>query len=116
MKKHKIAVYGSLREGMYNRRGFNTLKTTGNHRISGYKMRSLGGYPYIYPSERGSVVVELCEVENDDYNSIRMMELGAGYEEVTETIGGVDYIIYVYNRDDDRHDLIVDGDWVKYKS
>lgn len=114
MTKHKVAVYGSLRSGMYNRRGFPTLKTLETTRLEGYKMRSLGGYPYIYPSDTDSVVVELCEVEDEDYGYIRRMELGAGYDEVPVEINGDTYLIYVYRRDNDHNQLVGNGDWVDF--
>jgi len=116
MGKHKIAVYGSLRTGCYNRRGFNSMKTLDVVNIEGYKMHSLGSYPYIIEDKGYSVKVELCECNDIDYKYIRSMELGAGYTEKDIEVNGETYKLYVYNNHFESSPLVETGDWVEFNA
>lgn len=111
----RIAVYGSLRKGMYNYRffenGMTYIKTV---EISGYNLYSLGAYPYIVKGNN-TLTVDVMEVTPQTKKSIDLMELGAGYKSEIILIDDQPTTIYTFNRP--INDAIVEhGDWVKYKT
>lgn len=117
-----IAVYGSLRIGEYNYERFvdifgkTSITTVEKTKvIDGFDLYSLGSYPAI---TRGSnkLTVDILEVTDNVHNSIKAMELGAGYDEETihiENIG--DVVIYTYPKEYlDSRRLVESGDWSNY--
>lgn len=116
-----IAVYGSLRKGLYNnKRYMGGAKLLGVETIWGFDMYSLGSYPYIIEGE-GKVIFEIYDVPDDAAADIRDMELGANYQESQVETGFGTAIIYVmtgerhawYGRRG-RHTLVPKGDWRKH--
>ncbi len=123
-KEMIMALYGSLREGLYNSRRFdlpNRSEFLGTARIKGYALYSLGPYPAVYPSEENSVLIEVRKFSGKQQleiaKSIDYMELFGGYhrEYVDLEIGEqkIRGIIYVYDEDPGT-EKVEKGDWVEY--
>lgn len=92
-----IAVYGSLKKGKYNHDILRESKHLGNSTIKGTLYR-VSSYPALLKEGEDVYDVELYEVEDNVYQSIKMMELGAGYieEKVKFNINGDDVEAIVY--------------------
>jgi gamma-glutamylcyclotransferase (GGCT)/AIG2-like uncharacterized protein YtfP len=118
-----MALYGSLRNGLYNNRRLNLPNKSdflGITRITGYALYSLGPYPGIYPCEDCSVVAEVRRFSGKQLEvakSIDYMELFGGYhrEYVDLEIENrkVRGFIYVYDEKPEA-EIIEHGDWVRY--
>lgn len=119
-----MALYGSLRNGLYNNRRFdlqNKSEFLGTAKIEGYALYSLGPYPGIYPSEDSLVIVEVRRFSGKQQlevaKSIDYMELFGGYhrEYVNLEIEGqkIKGFIYVYDQKPES-EIIEHGDWVYY--
>jgi gamma-glutamylcyclotransferase (GGCT)/AIG2-like uncharacterized protein YtfP len=121
--RKKYAFYGSLRKGMYNyhalAQGLTYEKTV---EVSGYKLFSLGAYPFAIKTndESDKLVIDLFTITNDrTENSIHRMELGAGYIYDEVDVDGVSYGIYLFPnrlRDYESYTQVKGGDWCEYKS
>ena len=94
MKKY-VAVYGSLRKNHYNFNACGEQKYIKTLQLNGYDLFSLGSYPGIVPG-KGTLTVELHEVDEDTLRTIRHMELGAGYREENINIDGKNAALYIY--------------------
>jgi len=119
-----IALYGSLRNGLYNSRRFdlqNKSEFLGMTKVRGYALYSLGPYPGIYPSEGSFVVAEVRRFSGKEQlnvaKSIDYLELFGGYhreyvdlEIEDQKIRG---FIYVYDEKPET-EKIEHGDWVYY--
>jgi len=115
MEKHSIAVYGSLRMNEYNYEAFARrydMKHTGTHTISGFDLYSLGAYPAAVLGD-GEIVVDTFEVDNDCFNSMNRMELGAGYYALDTEIDGKDHTIWL-QRSGYEERRVESGDWTKH--
>ncbi len=123
-KEMIMALYGSLREDLYNSRRFDLPRRSeflGTVRIKGYALYSLGPYPAVYPSEGDSVLAEVRKFSGKQQleiaKSIDYMELFGGYHrEYTDLeIGGqkVRATIYVYDEEPGT-EKVENGDWVEY--
>lgn len=123
--KALAAWYGSLRIGHGNWRW---VKDNINHIdtvvVDGFKMYSLfDSYPAIVASdkEEDRITVDLVEITDEDtYNSVVSMEMGAGYTERFVTHEGKDYQIWVFEDEskeyaEERLKPVEGGDWTKYK-
>ena len=119
-----MALYGSLRNGLYNNRRFdlqNKSEFLGTTKVEGYALYSLGPYPGIYPSENSSVIVEVRKFSGKQQlevaKSIDYMELFGGYhrEYVDLEIEGqkIKGFIYVYDEKPES-EIIQHGDWARY--
>lgn len=112
-----LAVYGSLRPGMYNA---DKIKYThmGTHNIAGYEMYDLGSYPGIVKTTSflDKVEVDLIEVDAQTGAAIDIMEINAGYFIVPIYIMGTLCKLYVYDRKYIKDDMIPikNGNWVDY--
>ena len=91
--------YGTLKRGHYNHARFSGLHYKNRLELHGYSLVQPSGlpFPYIIPDEEGKVVGEVFYVEDDTYDTIKRMELGAGYEEVVKAglhffVGTEDYL------------------------
>ena len=113
-----IAVYGSLRKGHYNYERFGGKKSfafRGTFQINGYKLYNLGSYPGIIEAEKGDLVtVDLLECPDNIALQIDWMETGSGYSPETIMVDGKKSIIYIYDRDISRFELVKSGDWTNY--
>ena len=100
----KIAVYGSLKQGAYNHSRFDIGKPVGYGTVVG-AMYLMASYPHLFregvkPTDlERTHEVEIYEIEDDVYESIYYMELGAGYQCVDENIDGHDVKVF-YSNDD----------------
>ncbi len=86
MNKVKMAVYGTLRQDAaknYNFGRFGQQTKLGELWLNGFKLMNLGAYPYV-DKGIGQVFVEVHEVDEETFESIKRMEEGAGY--VTEKV------------------------------
>jgi gamma-glutamylcyclotransferase (GGCT)/AIG2-like uncharacterized protein YtfP len=119
-----MALYGSLRDGLYNSRRFdlpNKSELLGITRINGYALYSLGPYPAVYPAESNSVIAEVRRFSGKQQlevaKSIDYMELFGGYhreyvdlEIEKKKIRG---FIYVYDEKPET-EKIEHGDWIHH--
>ena len=119
-----MALYGSLRNGLYNSRRFdlqNRSEFLGTTTVRGYALYSLGPYPGIYPLENSCVVAEVRRFSGKQQleiaKSIDYMELFGGYhrEYVDLEIGEQKFrgFIYVYDEKPES-ERIEHGDWARY--
>jgi len=119
-----MALYGSLRNGLYNCRRFdlqNRSEFLGMTKVRGYALYSLGPYPGVYPSEGSFVVAEVHRFSGKEQlevaKSIDYMELFGGYhrEYVDLVIENqkIKGFIYVSDRKPET-EQIEHGDWVHY--
>ncbi len=119
-----MALYGSLRNGLYNSRRFdlqNRSEFLGTTKVNGYALYSLGPYPGIYPSENSCVLAEVRRFSGKQQleiaKSIDYMELFGGYhrEYVDLEIGEQKFrgFIYVYDEKPES-ERIEHGDWARY--
>jgi gamma-glutamylcyclotransferase (GGCT)/AIG2-like uncharacterized protein YtfP len=102
-----IALYGSLRDGLYNSRRLNLQNRSeflGITKVRGYALYSLGPYPGVYPSEDSYVIAEVRRFSGKEQlevaRTIDYMELYGGYHRE-----------YVEKPESERIDH---GDWTKY--
>jgi gamma-glutamylcyclotransferase (GGCT)/AIG2-like uncharacterized protein YtfP len=75
-----IAVYGSLKKGKHNHSLLETAKFIGDTTVRG-TLYSMGSYPALIAEGDNEYPAEVYEVDDEFYNSIKRMELGAGYRE-----------------------------------
>jgi gamma-glutamylcyclotransferase (GGCT)/AIG2-like uncharacterized protein YtfP len=119
-----IALYGSLRDGLYNSRRFNLQNRSellGMTKIEGYALYAMGPYPGVYPLEDSYVIAEVRRFSGkeqlDVAKSIDYMELFGGYhrEYVDLGIGEQKFrgFIYVYDEKPES-ERIEHGDWARY--
>lgn len=116
---NRFAFYGTLRKGQGNHRwsvaNDSGAVFDGVHVIPGYRMHSLGGYPFVTQSEEDSIVVELYQLSDPRIiESIHRMEIGAGYSVEEITVNGQHYQLYVQPPRGHSYPVVPDGDWVKY--
>lgn len=124
---NKSLFYGSLRPGCYNwDRGNRSsgMIDNGVTTISGYKMFSLGSYPFIIETGKEEDVITVNKIDitsQEKANGIAWMERGAGYTEKRVELDGEEYTLWVFgeeviNRIGDlsRFPHVEDGNWVEY--
>lgn len=98
LKKHKLFVYGTLKQGFYNCKhwfatGAKRLKA--DEVLPGHILISLGHYPAMLKVEGGitdafAVKGEVWEVDDSVFLEVKAMEEGAGYSTVeVQTESGV---------------------------
>jgi gamma-glutamylcyclotransferase (GGCT)/AIG2-like uncharacterized protein YtfP len=110
----RIFAYGTLREGFYNFSRFSSLKKIDTTRIKGFKLYSTCyGYPGVKEDSESSIVVDVLEANESDFNSINAMEKGAGYSIKEIEINGQKGVIYIYNLPVQKE--IKNGDFKNYK-
>ena len=109
-----ILVFGSLRK--LSKRGYNfnrcgPQKYIRSLTLEGYDLFSLGSYPAICRG-KGTLHCELHEVDNETYESISNMELGAAYSEGTVDLPEGPATIYLYPSDRlTNRQKVESGDW-----
>lgn len=118
---NRFAFYGTLRKHQGNHRWSVAKdigsKFDGTHVIPGYKMFSLGGYPFVISSTSSddSIVVELYELSDPEIiSSIHWMEIGAGYHVEEIVVNDKTYNLYVQEPRYRKYPEVPNGDWVKY--
>lgn len=101
---HTIGVYGTLKKGGWNHTmwGMDHAKYIGSTDIVGAMDLHQFGYPRLYeigdapPEFERKHVLELYEVDDNTYESIKSMEIGAGYYIQTFKIEDNDHDIDVF--------------------
>jgi len=115
---HKVAVYGSLRQGMFNHSLLETSKKLGNDKLEVFIMYSLGAVPCVrsvFP-EGNWITVEVYEVDDTTFERLDRLE---GYptfydRKLVRTKYG-DAWIYTIEREKVRP-VVEGGDWVLFKT
>jgi gamma-glutamylcyclotransferase (GGCT)/AIG2-like uncharacterized protein YtfP len=116
------AFYGTLLEGHGNWAYFlNAPATKKDLTLSGYSMRTFGGYPAIFEADPDSEVkvevFDMSEFGEGVFESIDHMELGAGYERRLVTLSDSSRA-WVYVMPTSRVEYfnieIPDGSWNTY--
>lgn len=122
MTGKKCAVYGTLRTGQGNNVLLSGLTGTPDT-ISGFLMRSYGGFPFVVHTGNPDDViqVELFDVDTDSRSASldRLEGCWGGYSGFYDRVqvhtdSGEQVYLYVFLEDDPRCQLIEDGDWVKF--
>lgn len=126
MNKNKflVAVYGSLRSGMYNHQyHLSTSEYKGTFSTEPeYTLHEVSSYPGLKLNGNHSVVMEVYEVNEQVLKNLNRLE---GYYpgekstfydriEINTPWGKAFTYIYVNKLDDDS--IVESGDWVAYKS
>lgn len=121
-KKQIIWVYGSLRKTEFNNSILEDSEYLGRGIVRGYKMFSLGSYPFVAytGNENDKIIVEGYEVNYRVGSLIIGMELGSGYHvasvdveiEFGSVIGGKIFAMEIIHRNCGE---IPSGDWVNSK-
>lgn len=116
-----VAVYGSLRPGMYNYDRFQKLfpgdiLPKESFKLKGFKMFNLGSYPGIIPSnEKDHITIDILEVSEQSYLKIRDMELNSGYyEDKINLPNGSNASIFIYSNSTKLKESVDSGDWVEF--
>lgn len=116
MNEHgRYAFYGTLRQGMeyysiYGG-GMTSLRSV---LLKGYRMFSLGDYPYAVPSPDGSIIADLYQVDDEIAKAIHDMEIEAGYYYDEIIIDARTFGIYLLAEPGSGDKEIPSGDWVSY--
>lgn len=119
----QVAVYGTLRQGCGNH-GILYGLPKADDRVQGYKMHSLGGFPYVFetgdPSDE--IIVEVYTVP--DETTARRLDALEGYTNgyagfydrvSVRTVTGRQVWMYVFrNEEVGAHPVVPNGDWKLY--
>lgn len=118
MSKNIIFVYGSLRKGEYNNYLLNRSTQIARGLIRGFKLYSLGSYPFIFRTydDKDTVVVEGYEADIKTIRDITLMELYAGYNVINVEIEGDNFKtrgnVFVMKEMRNHYGEVESGDWV----
>ena len=118
---NKVAVYGSLREGLHNHSVLGDSELLGTDELEGFSMYSLGSFPYVRPVDEADkkIKVEVYEVNADTARRLDMLEGYRGdntsfYDrKEVETAHG-DAWIYFIDEDPSGSPEVENGDWKEY--
>ncbi|HTF18104.1 MAG TPA: gamma-glutamylcyclotransferase family protein [Chryseolinea sp.] len=112
------AFYGTLRQGMENHLAFaKALAYLKTETLTGYRMYSLGEYPYIVYTGHANdlIVVDLFHIANSEAEEmIHEMEIDAGYILSSVVIDGSKFGIYLFVANQVGDELLPGGDWVAH--
>lgn len=116
MSKTKVAVYGSLREGMGNHRLLIGSDLLGHFNVEGFEMYSYGAFPFIKHGD-GTIIVEVYEVDEETFKRLDRLE---GYpsfydRELIEVGGQHQAWIYFIEQDASDNLRVENGDWKDWK-
>lgn len=111
------AFYGTLRRDMEYfdvfRRNIKYRKTV---EVNGYRMYSLGDYPYVVKSPRHAIICDLCEIKNGEISDeIENMEIESGYIRERIRVADEYFFIFIFKDYIPGTPEIVPGDWVKFR-
>lgn len=87
----RIAVYGTLKRGHFNHNRFGEMKFIGTDYIDDLQIWIYDhlGIPFAVPGAGGITTVEVYDIDDDMFENINSMELGAGYKpEIINTCFG----------------------------
>jgi gamma-glutamylcyclotransferase (GGCT)/AIG2-like uncharacterized protein YtfP len=113
-----IITYGTLRQEGKLRQYYklNTLKKEDT--LKGYYLKSYyNNYPIMYYSglDEDITVIEVCQVDDKEFNKIKKMELNVGYIlKKVKTESGIEGYIFCQEIDNINSDKIYD--WIKHIS
>lgn len=111
-----VLVYGSLRSKSSRGYNFGRLgpqKYLRTITLEGYALHDLGAYPAVCESPKGSVVFELHEVDDQTYERLTQMEVGASYHMKQVTLPEGPATIYMMSADRLKsRPKVESGDWV----
>lgn len=120
-KMIKCVFYGSLRKPLYNYIrflnvfGIDSIHYKRTTYIHGYELYSLGDFPGVKNGEvQKKIVVDLFEVTEEVYDTIRDMELSSGYYEDEIDFECQIHKIFIYKGKVNESQLVESGDWLKY--
>jgi gamma-glutamylcyclotransferase (GGCT)/AIG2-like uncharacterized protein YtfP len=113
-----VAVYGSLRKGLHNHGLLAQSPQLGTDTAQGFKMYSMGGFPFITHEDatpEDTITIEVYEVTPIEMRRLDRLE---GYpsfynRELIDTKFGKAWIYFI-DGDKDGYPPVVDGDWLKY--
>lgn len=114
----RVAVYGSLRQGMGNHRLLENSKFLGKDKLDGFIMYSLGGFPCIrtvFP-EGNTITVEVYEVDDATFERLDRLEGYPSFYDRKKV--GTQYgeaWIYTIEREKSRP-VVESGDWVLFRT
>jgi gamma-glutamylcyclotransferase (GGCT)/AIG2-like uncharacterized protein YtfP len=119
MNKNGLFVfYGTLRYGMENYMPLgNSLQYIDTLSLKGYRLFSLGDYPYAINTGHllDVMVADLIKITDKQVvELIHQMELEAGYVYQEIEINGVSHGIYLFQKSISKGIFIESGDWTKY--
>lgn len=118
-KNNQYAFYGSLMTGMENYVHYEKhLRYMGNVLLEGFRMFSLGQYPYVIRTgdSNNKIVAELYKViDPKTEQSIHEMELGEGYIFSEVQIADDKFGIYLFESQVINSPEVIDGDWRSYR-
>lgn len=121
MNKHKVAVYGSLRKGLYNHRvldGSEFIKETKTSFPA--NLRSFGPYPFVHTSntEKASPIsVEIYEVDDSGLQRLDHLEGYPNFYDRTQfefEDGTTAWMYHIETESNEDYELVDSGDWVEY--
>jgi len=116
--KTLVAVYGSLRKGLYNHGVIEDEQTAfvGETELRGFEMRDYGSFPYVHHGN-GKIKVEIYLVTEEKLKEdLDMLE---GYpsfynREQVYTKYGKAWIYFIDKENHDIYNKVKDGDWKEY--
>lgn len=116
-----VAVYGSLREDFGNHRVLerNDAQKLSTERIGGFKMYSMGGFPFIQTAtDEDMITIEVYAVPITGLPDLDRLE---GYpsfydRKLVQTSKGQAWIYFIDNERTSGYPPVVDGDWYMFKS
>jgi gamma-glutamylcyclotransferase (GGCT)/AIG2-like uncharacterized protein YtfP len=110
------AFYGSLRLGMENHLAFaDTVSYLRTVNLTGYRMYSLGEYPYVVQTHDPDdvIIADLFYIDSPATEQmIYEMEIDAGYIRCPILIEGNKFGIYVFPSSMPGDEYLPGGDWV----
>ena len=120
---HKVAVYGSLRKGMYNHSLIEDAKYLGKYETKpAYSMYAVSTYPGIKANGHTSITMEVYEVDDDLLELVDQLEGYSSkrkhndfYNRVTvNTPYGLAYTYLYVPEIPEGAEQVQEGDWVRY--
>lgn len=115
----KVAVYGTLRQGMGNHRRMGDSPLLGTATLKGWQMYPAGGFPVIFPSDapEDTIVVEVYECTN--YTLTGPLDSLEGHptwykRELVDTPFGEAWIYVMRDERYKQRTRIESGDFVKF--
>lgn len=114
-----VAVYGSLRQGLYNHYHLEKSEYITNGVVKGFGMYSLGAYPTLTrKGEHTDVVVEVYNVTGNTFVSLDALEGYPTYynrkQVRVDTPDGPTLAWIYYMKRKISSALVLSGDWKKY--
>lgn len=116
MSLGKVAVYGSLRQGMGNHRVLGDSPLLGQCRVTGFEMFSLGGFPFVRHGD-GEITIEVYAV--NEHTSMRLDNLEGYPSFYNRALIWTPYgpaWIYFIDRQETTAPPVTHGDWVAYRT